>query len=286
MEHSGTFSCTFLTPTQKPSQNGVWEVCTGVMSEGYPSVTSEKHMTWGLIGVSVHGGNELNDGTSHEVWFINLVTVTDGGHVFLEGQRHPQAGLVRVFGHWQFLSSFWILVTIRVTVSSIRSSLGLLVRGLFVRPHRGLMSGSCWLFFIRFTPVQQSLQEYLGVLVDDPVWWVSRNILMVNSRMKPWFECFEVVISGHTEPTQGTAWPLESSDFRDISNQRNSSDQVLSRLRSSSGVGNPISPSLTPLGFPNPCEFFLYLNCGHDMKPIGWWSYRVRELPPRPVGNV
>jgi len=91
-----------------------------------------------------------------------------------------------------------------------------------------------------------------------------------------WIECLEVVISGHTEPTQGTAWPLESSDFRDISNQRNSSDQVLSRLRSSSGVGNPISPSLTPPGFPNPCEFFLYLNCGHDMKPIGWWSYRVR----------
>ena len=29
-------------------------------------------------------------------------------------------------------------------------------------------------------------------------------------------------------------------------------------------------------GLPNPCEFFLYLNYGHDMKPIGWWSYRVR----------
>ena len=112
--------------------------------------------------------------------------------------------------------------------------------------------------------------------MDDPFRWISKNILMVNSRMKSWFECLEVVISGHTEPTQGTAWPLESSDFRDISNQRNSSDQVLSRLRSSSGVGNPISPSLTPPGFPNPCEFFLYLNCGHDMKPIGWWSYRVR----------
>ena len=69
---------------------------------------------------------------------------------------------------------------------------------------------------------------------------------------------------------------LESSDFRDISNQRNSSDQVLSRLRSSSGVGNPISPSLTSLFVRNPSEFFLYLNCGHDMKPIGWWSYRVR----------
>ena len=91
-----------------------------------------------------------------------------------------------------------------------------------------------------------------------------------------WIECLEVVISGHTEPITGTACPLESSDFRDISNQRNYSDQVLSRLRSSSGVGNPISPSLTSLGLRNPCEVFLYLNCGHDMKPIGWWSYRVR----------
>ena len=29
-------------------------------------------------------------------------------------------------------------------------------------------------------------------------------------------------------------------------------------------------------GLPNPCEFFLYLNYDHDMKPIGWCSYRVR----------
>jgi hypothetical protein len=51
----------------------------------------------------------------------------------------------------------------------------------------------------------------------------------------------EVVISGHTEPITGTACPLESSDFRDISNQRNYSDQVLSRLRSSSGVRQRIA---------------------------------------------
>ncbi len=181
-----------------------------------------------------------------------------------------------MFGHRQFLSSFWILEITRCTVSSFRSSLGLLDRGLDFRPHRGLVSGFDWSFFIGSSPVQQSLQEYLGGLVHDPVRWISRDTLKGNSRMKSWIECLEVVISGHTEPTQGTACPLESSDFRDISNQRNFSDQVLSRLRSSSGVGNPISPSLTPPGFPNPCEFFLYLNCGHDMKPIGWWSYRVR----------
>ena len=85
-----------------------------------------------------------------------------------------------MFGHRQFLSSFWILEITRFTVSSIRSSLGLLVRGLFVRPHRGLVSGFDWLFFMRFTPVQQSSQEYLGVLVHDPVRWILENILKGN----------------------------------------------------------------------------------------------------------
>ena len=74
-----------------------------------------------------------------------------------------------MFGHRQFLSSFWILAITRFTVSSIRSSLGLLIRGLDFRPHKGLASGFDWSFFIGFAPVQQSSQEYLGVLVDDPV---------------------------------------------------------------------------------------------------------------------
>ena len=124
--------------------------------------------------------DELHDGTSHEVTLIDTISVTDGGHVFLEGQRHPQTSLVGMFGHRQFLSSFWILVTIRVTVSSIRSSLGLLVRGIFFRPHMVLVSGSCWLFFIEQSPVQQSSQEYLGVPVDDPVRWILENILKVS----------------------------------------------------------------------------------------------------------
>jgi hypothetical protein len=70
----------------------------------------------------------------------HLILIANGGHVFLEGQRHPQASLVRVFGYRQFFSSFWILEITRFTVSSIRSSLGLYVRGLFVRAHKGLMS--------------------------------------------------------------------------------------------------------------------------------------------------
>ena len=102
---------------------------------------SEKHMTRGLIGILLDVGDELHNGTSHEVTLINSISVTDGGHVFLEGQRHPQAGLIWMFSHRQFLSSFWILEITRFTVSSIRSSLGLLVRGFFVRPHRGLVSG-------------------------------------------------------------------------------------------------------------------------------------------------
>jgi hypothetical protein len=89
-----------------------------------------------------------------------------------------------MFSHRQFLSSFWILEITRFTVSSIRSSLGLLVRGLDFRPHRSLVSGSDWLFFMRFTPVQQSLQEYLGVLVNDPVRWILEDILKGNSRVK------------------------------------------------------------------------------------------------------
>jgi hypothetical protein len=49
----------------------------GVMSEGYPSVTSEKHMTRGLIGVLLDVSDKLHDGTSHEVTLVNLVTVTE-----------------------------------------------------------------------------------------------------------------------------------------------------------------------------------------------------------------
>ena len=92
-------------------------------------------MPCGVIWVLLDVSDKLHDGTPHKVTLVDLELVTDGGHVFLEGQRHPQAGLVRVFNHRQFLSSFWILVTIRVTVSSIRSSLGLLFKDSFFRPH-------------------------------------------------------------------------------------------------------------------------------------------------------
>jgi hypothetical protein len=103
-----------------------------------------------------------------------------------------------MFGHRQFLSSFWILEITRFTVSSIRSSLGLWVRDLDFRPHMVLASGSCWSFFIGFTPVQQSSQEYLGVLVHDPVWWISRNILKRNPKER----CFLKMLHRYLDRTK------------------------------------------------------------------------------------
>ena len=151
-----------------------------------PVVTdaSDEHVPWSLFRVGTNVGDELCNCFSHQIWFIHLILVTDRGHVFLEGQRHPQAGLIWMFGHRQFLSSFWILEITRFTVSSIRSSLGLWVRGLDFRPHKGLVSGFDWSLFIGFTPVQQSLQEYLGVLVNDPFRRISRDILKGNSKGK------------------------------------------------------------------------------------------------------
>ena len=85
--------------------------------------------------------------------------------------------------------------------------------------------------------------------MHDSVEWTSGNNLKGISRVKSWLECLEGVISGHTEPITGTARPHpESSDSRDICNQRNYSNQVLSRLRSESWVGNPISHSLCTIG--------------------------------------
>ena len=82
-----------------------------------------------------------------------------------------------MFDHRHFSFSVCIRVIIRFTVSSILFFFGLLNGVLFLSPNRVLSLGFCWSFFIGFTPVQQSLQEYLGVLVDDPVRCVSSNIL-------------------------------------------------------------------------------------------------------------
>ena len=100
------------------------------------------------------------------------------------------------------------------TVSSIRFSFGLLDGVLFWSPNWVLSLGFCWSFFIGFTPVQQSLQEYLGVLVGylmKPSRW-SSGIHKQGSKECSKVNILEGVISGHTEPITGTACPLESSD--------------------------------------------------------------------------
>ena len=59
-----------------------------VISEGYPSIPSDEHMTRGLIWVLLDVLYELDDCTSHQVGFVNVIFVTNGGHFVLEGQRH------------------------------------------------------------------------------------------------------------------------------------------------------------------------------------------------------
>ena len=106
-----------------------------------------------LVWVSFDVLNELDDCFTHQVRFIDSILVADGGHVFLEGQRHSQASLVRVFDHRHFLSSFWILVITRFTVSRILSSLGLLDGVLFLSPNKVLSLEFSWSFVIGYSPV-------------------------------------------------------------------------------------------------------------------------------------
>ena len=112
-----------------------------------------------------------------------------------------------MFDHRHFSFSVCILVIIRFTVSRILSSLGLLDGVLFLSPNRVLSLGFWWSFFIGFTPVQQSLQEYLGVLVGY-LMKPSREGSRTQEQGSK--ECskgiiLEGVISGHTEPVTGNS---------------------------------------------------------------------------------
>ena len=186
----------------------------------------------------------------------------------------------------------------------MRFSFDLLDRGLFVRPHKGLSSDSCWSFFMGYSPVQQSLQEYLGVLVGNPMepWrWVPSTSSMGLKGVLDWIfnriiprgiiqretsrECIysnfnlnlicggvlKTHLTHHREKHifRGFAsgipmtLPIRETLLKSVWNQR---------------VGWVIRYPFHShhWGLPNPYEFFFYLNYGHDMKPIGWWSYRVR----------
>ena len=132
--------------------NGVFSRCN-IRVVSVNTRWSDKHESIHIILVVRVSLNELRDCTSHEVWFIYLIFLTDGGHWVSENFRHSQAGLVGVFLHRHFLSSFWIWWITRFTVSRILSSLGLLDGVLFLSPNRVLSLGFCWSFFIGFTPV-------------------------------------------------------------------------------------------------------------------------------------
>ena len=144
--------------------NGVFSICN-IRVVSVNTHWSDKHESVHIILVVRVSLNELRDCTSHEVWFIYLIFLTDGGHWVSENFRHSQTGLVGVFLHRHFLSSFCIRETSRLTVSRILSFLGLLDGVLFLSPNKVLSSGFCWSLFIGFTPVQQSFQEYLEVLM-------------------------------------------------------------------------------------------------------------------------
>jgi len=91
--------------------------------------------------------------------------------------------------------------------SRILSLLGLITGVLFLSPNRVLSLGFCWSFFIGFTPVQQSLQEYLGGLVGylmKPSRW-SSGIHKQGSKECSKGIILEGVISGHTEPCEGNS---------------------------------------------------------------------------------
>ena len=72
------------------------------------SFQSDEHQLPIILWVRIDGLDELGYRTSHQVGLIDLVVVTDGGHFVLEEGRESKTGLVVVFLHMHFLSSFWI----------------------------------------------------------------------------------------------------------------------------------------------------------------------------------
>ena len=177
-----------------------------------------------------------------------------------------------------FLSSFWIRWITRFTVSRILSSLGLLDGVLFLSPNRVLSLEFCWSFFIGYSPVQQSLQEYLGVLVGNHMkpWWrvhstssmglkgvldwifnriIPREIIQKETSREFILGKFYLnLICGGVLKTHLTHH-REKHVFRDLRLaslwhfQSEKHFWVWTSLQlSGCWVGNPISHSLTPLG--------------------------------------
>ena len=85
MTHLSIFSYSFYWAKKKTLKETQSCLILDVISVGYPSIPSDEHVSWVLVWVSFDVLNELDDCFTHQVRFIDLELVTDGGHVFLEG---------------------------------------------------------------------------------------------------------------------------------------------------------------------------------------------------------
>ena len=63
------------------------------------SFQSHEHQFPIILWVRIDGLNELDDCLPHEVRLVNVIFVTNGGHLVFEKGRESQAGLVVVFLH-------------------------------------------------------------------------------------------------------------------------------------------------------------------------------------------
>ena len=68
------------------------------MEYEYP-FQSHEHQFPIIRWVRIDGLNELDDCFSHQVGLIDLIVVTDGGHLVFEEGRESKTGLVVVFLH-------------------------------------------------------------------------------------------------------------------------------------------------------------------------------------------
>ena len=68
------------------------------MEYEYP-FQSHEHQFPIIRWVRIDGLNELDDCFTHQVGLIDLIVVTDGGHLVFEEGRESKTGLVVVFLH-------------------------------------------------------------------------------------------------------------------------------------------------------------------------------------------
>ena len=100
MTHLNIFNVTFL----RFHQNTLYQLRNRVFYDGiyaeYPWITnihthidassdwSDEHIPWVWFWCCIHFLNELYNCFSHQIWFINFMFCTNGGHIFFDGVRH------------------------------------------------------------------------------------------------------------------------------------------------------------------------------------------------------